>query len=209
MRDNWIRVVLVEDQENFRVSMEAELTLSRGIEVVGAFETFEGAYRALPRLAADVVLMDIGLPGKDGIEGCEILKKRWPRLKVLAFTVEDGQRILAALAAGIDGYLLKYKTTRHELANQIREVYCGKFPMSDDVREAMVHYLRIKAQHFTRLSPMERRVLGEIERGRAQKQIADDFKISAHTVKTYVRRIHEKLATCSSVEAVHITKLAC
>jgi DNA-binding NarL/FixJ family response regulator len=209
MREHWIRVVIVEDEESLLSCLEAEISLSRGLEVVGAFTSFESAFRAFPKLHADVVIMDINLPGKDGIEGCELLKRRWPRVKVLAFSIEDGKRIIDAFAAGVDGYLLKMKTPRAQLVAEIEAVCRGQFPMPAEVREEMVNFLRARSRLFPKLSPTERLILGEIERGLPQKQIAADHQMNLHTVKTHLKRIVEKLGASSSHEAVHLQRIAC
>lgn len=206
MRENSIRVVIIEDHRSLLDCLYTEINLSRGLECVGAFDSFERAFRQFKKANADVVLLDIGLPGLDGIRGCEVLKKKFPRVKVLIFSgFESDEKILAAFAAGADGFLLK-RTPRQELAAAIESVHAGGWPMSERVRECMAVYLRWRQSLVPKLSPLERQILERVESGKAQKEIAAEFEISLHTVKTHIKRILEKYGAASAVEAVSMRK---
>jgi len=210
MRDNWIRVALVEDLKPLLIALEVELGMARGIQCCGSFETFDRAFKAIAgaKIFPDVVLMDISLPGRSGIEGCEILKRKWPRIKVLIFSGDDNQRtVLRAFAAGADGYLEK-KAPREELAAAVESAHRGGFPMSEKVREAIARYQWGVHSLLPKLSPTEKEIFEEVEKGKSHKEIADLMQMSLHTVKTHLRRILEKHGAGSSLQVLAMRRSA-
>jgi DNA-binding NarL/FixJ family response regulator len=152
-----------------------------------------------------VVLMDINLGGMSGIECVEKLKAGTPALQVLMLTVyEDTDQIFKALAAGASGYLLK-RSSPTKLLQAIREVHAGGSPMTSSIaRKVVASFQKSKptAEKQTHLSPREEMVLNCLAKGYTYKQIADELSISIDTIRTYLRRIYEKLHVQSRTEAV-------
>jgi DNA-binding NarL/FixJ family response regulator len=160
---------------------------------------------ALPGSAPDVVLLDINLPGMSGVDCLLRLKPRLPGAQFIILTVyEDADHIFDALAAGATGYLLK-RTRRDELLTALREVHAGGSPMSSNIARKIVQSFQRGAAKPTQaegLSPRENEVLALLARGYLYKEISDMIGISLPTVKTYIRRICEKLHVHSRAQAV-------
>jgi DNA-binding NarL/FixJ family response regulator len=159
----------------------------------------------LPRDRPDVILMDINLPGMNGVECVRKLKQLVPDSQVIMLTVyEDTENIFNALAAGASGYLLK-RTPRNELLDAIREVHRGGSPMTTHIaRKVVLSFQQSGASSSPTegLSPREQEVLDCLSKGFLYKEIADKLGISYETVHTYIRRIYEKLQVRTRTEAV-------
>jgi DNA-binding NarL/FixJ family response regulator len=172
---------------------------------VGAFPTAEDALKTLPQLKPDVVLMDINLPGMNGVECVRELKRILPDTQIVMLTVyEDTDNIFNALAAGATGYLLK-RSTKKEILESIQEVYNGGSPMTAHIARKVVQSFQRPTQQTPEvddLSPREKEVLEYLANGYIYKEIADKLGISYETVKTYIRRIYEKLHVRTRTEAV-------
>jgi DNA-binding NarL/FixJ family response regulator len=149
--------------------------------------------------------MDINLGGMNGIECVERLKAEVPAMQILMLTVyEDTDQIFKALAAGASGYLLK-RSSPTKLLQAIREVHAGGSPMSSSIARKVVASFQKSKQSGgkqTHLSPREEMVLDCLAKGLTYKQIADQLEISIDTIRTYLRRIYEKLHVQSRTEAV-------
>jgi DNA-binding NarL/FixJ family response regulator len=172
---------------------------------VSAYNSAETALKGLPVDKPEVVLMDINLGGMNGIECVEHLKGIVPTMQIIMLTVyEDTDQIFKALAAGATGYLLK-RSSPTKLLHAIREVQSGGSPMSSSIARKVVasfqksHQTGAKHVH---LSPREEMVLNCLAKGLTYKQIADQLTISIDTIRTYLRRIYEKLHVQSRTEAV-------
>jgi DNA-binding NarL/FixJ family response regulator len=200
-----IGVSLVEDSNQVRTTLARLIGRSEGFHCVSQHANAEAALAALPTEKPDVILMDINLPGMNGVECVRRLKPLLPQTQILMLTVyEDTENIFNALAAGATGYLLK-RTPRAELLDAIRDVRQGGSPMS-------MHIARKVVQSFQRpnpspsatdnLSPREQEVLDCLSHGFLYKEIADKLGISYETVHTYIRRIYEKLQVRTRTEAV-------
>jgi DNA-binding NarL/FixJ family response regulator len=165
----------------------------------------EAAIEALPRDRPDVVLMDINLPGMNGVECVRRLKKLAPNSQVIMLTVyEDTENIFNALAAGASGYLLK-RIPRAELLSAILEVHRGGSPMTTHIARKVVQSFQqtsASSQPSESLSPREQEVLDCLSKGFLYKEIADKLGIGYETVHTYIRRIYEKLQVRTRTEAV-------
>ncbi|MDE3068768.1 MAG: response regulator transcription factor, partial [Verrucomicrobiota bacterium] len=165
----------------------------------------EDALARLPHDKPDVVLMDINLPGMNGVECVRQLKPLAPQVQVMMLTVyEDTENIFNALAAGASGYLLK-RTPGRELLEAIREVHRGGSPMTTHIARKVVSSFQrtpAAATSAEALSPREQEVLDCLAQGFLYKEIADKLGISYETVHTYIRRIYEKLQVRTRTEAV-------
>lgn len=203
-----IIISIVDDDADLREKIAAFLNAVPGFKCLPGYGSAAEALAHLPDEKPDVVLMDINLGSTSGMNGIECvrrLKPRLPHTQVVMLTVfEDTERIFRALTAGASGYLLK-RMPPAKLPEAIREVVEGGSPMSAPIARKVVHLLnRIPAptDENAALSPREREVLDSLAAGRAYKQIAEQLGVSIHTVRTYIRRIYEKLHVQSSTEAV-------
>jgi DNA-binding NarL/FixJ family response regulator len=200
-----ITVSIVDDEKELRESIEAFIDGSPGFRCVSAYPSAETALKHLPQDRPDVVLMDIHLTGMSGIECVERLKTMVPEMQVMMLTVyEDADQIFKALSAGASGYMLK-RSTPARLLEAIKELNEGGSPMSSSIARKVVASLQKSGQirdEKTNLSPREQMVLESMARGLTYKQTADQLGISIGTIRTYVRRIYEKLHVQSRTEAV-------
>jgi DNA-binding NarL/FixJ family response regulator len=200
-----IRVSIVDDCSDLRESISHFLDGAPGFSCVSTYENAETALHHLERDGPDVVLMDINLPGISGIECVCRLRAALPGTQIVMLTVyEDAESIFKALAAGATGYLLK-RMEPAKLLEAIQEVMAGGSPMSASIARKVVHSFEepVPREHKPgRLSTREQEVLELLARGRAYKQIADELGISIDTIRTYIRRIYEKLQVRTRTEAV-------
>jgi DNA-binding NarL/FixJ family response regulator len=200
-----ITVSIVEDQEPLRETLARVISRSDGFTCASHYGSAEEALENLPRVKPEVVLMDINLPGINGVECVKRLKKALPKTQVIMLTVyEDTENIYNALTAGATGYLLK-RTPKAELLSAIREVHRGGSPMTAHIARKVVSSFQRSASSMEateNLSPREQEVLDLLSQGLIYKEIADKLGISYETVHTYIRRIYEKLQVRTRTEAV-------
>jgi DNA-binding NarL/FixJ family response regulator len=202
-----IRVAIVEDDEKLRTNLIALLEMAEGFRCVGAYRTAEEALTDIPRKTPDVTLMDINLPGMDGIECTIRLKRQAPNNLILMLTVyEDAGKIFDALKSGAVGYLLKM-TSPTEILDAIRDACSGGSPMSAQIARKVVqsfHKMPIKEKQNNdiALSPREEEILDLLSKGYLYKEIADRLSISASTVHNHLRKIYDKLHVHTRTEAV-------
>jgi DNA-binding NarL/FixJ family response regulator len=200
-----ILVSIVEDHEPLRQIMAEWIGQAPDMTLGRTYPDAESALADLPQHPADVVLMDINLPGLSGIECVRQLKPLLPATQFVMVTVYmDADSIFKALAAGATGYLLK-RSSHTELLQAIREVAAGGSPMSRNIARLIVetfHDVSPQSPDMVRLSDRELDVLRLLARGRGYKEIAADLTLGFHTVHTLVRRIYEKLHVHTRREAV-------
>lgn len=200
-----IKVSIVDDEKALRSSIAAFISGSPGFECISAYTNAIGALQGLPRDKPDVVLMDINMVGMDGIECVARLKIAAPEMQIVMLTVyEDTDKIFRALSAGASGYLLK-RLSPAKLLEAIKEVHAGGSPMSSSIARKVVASFRKAqpvAENNLHLSPREQAVLDCLAKGLTYKQIADQMEISIDTIRTYLRRVYEKLHVQSRTEAV-------
>lgn len=200
-----IKVSIVEDNDQLRNTLSRVLNRAEGFECVSGYAHAEAALEDLPEKKPDVVLMDINLPGMNGVECARKLKQAAPQIQIMMLTVyEDTENIFNALAAGASGYLLK-RTATPELLESIREVHRGGSPMTAHIARKVVQSFQkpaASADGTEDLSPREREVLDCLSQGFLYKEIAEKLGISYETVHTYIRRIYEKLQVRTRTEAV-------
>lgn len=200
-----ITVSIVEDSDQLRNTLARVLNRAEGFECVSTYGSAEAALPELPQKKPNVVLMDINLPGMNGVECTRKLKEAAPGIQIVMLTVyEDTENIFNALAAGASGYLLK-RTTTPELLDSLREVHRGGSPMTAHIARKVVQSFQrpTSATETTEdLSPREKEVLDCLSQGFLYKEIAEKLGISYETVHTYIRRIYEKLQVRTRTEAV-------
>ena len=200
-----INVSIVEDSDKFRETLARVLNRAEGFRCVSQYPNAEEALKVLPQDKPDVVLMDINLPGMNGVECVRQLKQLAPAIQVMMLTVyEDTDNIFNALTAGATGYMLK-RTPRDELLEAIREVHRGGSPMTTHIARKVVQSFQRAAPAASpteMLSPREQEVLDCLAQGFLYKEIAEKLSISYETVHTYIRRIYEKLQVRTRTEAV-------
>lgn len=200
-----IRVSIVEDNARLRSSLAKIIELSPGFECVSEHASGEEAVAALPKLKPDVILMDINLPGINGVECVRQVKPLLPNMQVMMLTVyENTDLIFQALSAGATGYLLK-QTPPAELLEAVREVHQGGSPMTGHIaRKVVASFQQVSnsSREFENLTPREKEVLDHLAKGFLYKEIAEAMSISYDTVHTHIRKIYEKLHVRSRTEAV-------
>ena len=200
-----IQVGIIEDQREIREGLKELVDGAEGFRCSAVFGSME---EVLPRIGADlpdVVLVDIGLPGKSGIEGIRLLKDLYPKLVLVVLTVfDDDRRIFEAICAGASGYLLK-KTPAPRLIQAIRDAAVGGSPMSPEVAArviALFRQTRSAAPEDHDLSPHEIRVLKLLVDGHNYKTAAVELSVSVNTISFHMRRIYDKLHVHTKSEAV-------
>jgi len=201
-----IKVAIFEDNENLRISLYHLIHGTPGYQCVGAFADCSNLLKNIKDTAPDVVLMDIAMPGINGIEGVRMLKDKYPDLKVMMQTIfEDNEKIFESILAGASGYILK-NTSPSRILEFIKETYEGGAPMSPSVATKVLKMMAqrppgAKTDTFN-LSDREKEILTCMVDGMSYKLIADTCFISVDTVRGHIRRIYEKLHVHSKSEAV-------
>lgn len=200
-----IAVSIVEDDPQVRSSLAKLIDGAAGFRCVSRHGSAEDALVEIPKIRPAVVLMDINLPGINGVECVRRLKPQLPGAQMIMLTVyQNTEHIFNALAAGATGYMLK-QTPPAELLQAITEVHAGGSPMSSHIARKIVQSFQqpaAAAAEAESLSPREAEVLELLAKGFLYKEIADQMKVSYATVHTHIRHIYEKLHVRSRTEAV-------
>lgn len=198
-------VSIVEDNDLLRGTLARLIDREEGFSCISQYPSAEAALESLPKDKPNVVLMDINLPGMNGVECVRKLKTLAPETQVMMLTAyEDTENIFNALAAGANGYLLK-RAPRAELLDALREVVRGGSPMTTHIARKVVQSFQksgVSPQPTENLSAREQEVLDCLSQGFLYKEIAEKLGISYETVHTYIRRIYEKLQVRTRTEAV-------
>jgi DNA-binding NarL/FixJ family response regulator len=199
-----ITISIVEDQRDMRESLVEWLGSAPGLRCIGAHASAEDALRNIPAENPDVVLMDINLPGMNGIQCLSRLKEILPNTQVLMLTTYDqGDMIFDSLRAGANGYLLK-NMTREELVNSVQQVRAGGAPMSLQIARKVInhfHPTKKPAPGIEQLTNREHEILKLLAKGFMYKEIADHLSISMSTVRTHISAVYQKLHVQSRTEA--------
>lgn len=199
------RIALVEDSIAMRRNLERMLRRASGMKCVCVCGSAEEALEQIPKALPDVILMDINLPGKSGIECTAWLKRALPQVQVIMLTVyEDTVSIFSALKAGACGYLLKCSSPV-EILDAIQNVCTGGAPMTSEIARKIVMTFQSPAPvaaATATLSAREHEILELLSRGKVSKEIADHLAISYHTVRVHLKHIYEKLHVRSQAEAL-------
>ena len=200
-----IRICMVEDDLKLQALMARWLRQEPELLLVNAYADAESALAGIPADRPDVVLMDINLPGRNGIECVAQLKSKLPATQFAMITVyEDEDKILEALKVGATGYLVK-QTPRAEVIAAIRELHCGGSPMTPNIaRKVVQSFQRSKppAAAPPLLSEREQQVMDLLAQGYLYKEISGSLGISQGSLHTYIRRVYEKLQVHSRAQAM-------
>ncbi len=199
-----IKVVIVEDATWIRENLAREINASPGFCCVNNYRTAEEALQDIPADQPDIVLMDINLPGMNGVECIRQLRVKLPEVRCLMLTVyEESEKIFNSLLAGASGYLLK-RTSTAELLEAIQQVRDGGSPMSSSIARKVVAYFNemgAAKSNTATLSPRELQVQELLAKGVAYKIIANELSLSLETIRMNVKHIYNKLHVHSRGEA--------
>ena len=201
-----ISVVVFEDNTLLRESLFQLISGTPGLTCAGAFPNCNDLLFNIKKTAPMVVLMDIQMPGMNGIEGVKLIKTNFPEIKIIMQTVvEDDNKIFASICNGASGYLLK-NTTPSRLLQAIVEVHEGGAPITPAIAQKVLDKFRrqspVSSKELNTLSVREKEILECLVEGMSYKMIAASCKISIDTVRFHIRHIYEKLHVGSKSEAV-------
>ena len=204
-----IRILLVDDQRLMREGLRILMELEPDIEIAGESEDGEGALEAYADLKPDVVLMDVRMPGMDGVEAIWRLHERWPDARVIILTTfDDDEYVFEGLRAGAQGYLLK-DVSGSDLADAIRTVHAGGALIQPSVaRKVVAEFARLAppardagAGLAEPLSERETEILRLLAEGLTNREIAERLSLAQGTVKNYVTTILDKLGARDRTQA--------
>ena len=201
-----ISIAIVEDLDVIRNGLKDFISLSTDFLIVGSFKTGEEAVQKLPEIKPDIVIMDINLPGMNGIECIRQVKDKSPSTQFMMFTVyENDEKVFEALKAGASGYLLK-NTGLLQIAESVQELHEGGSPMSANIARKMVNLFRDtdkKTPFLDLLSNREKEILQLLAKGLLYKEIAEQLTITTGTVRIHIHKIYEKLHVQNRTEAIN------
>src|ERR1051326_8346517 len=203
--DKTIRVAIVEDDRGVREGLAMIIGATPSYECTGKFFSAEEALRALNGATADVLLLDIHLPGMLGSDAVRLFREQYPSMNILMLTVYDEQdKVFESICNGACGYLLK-KTPPAKLLDAIREAHEGGAPMSPEIARKVITLFQQSGPKEKReepLTPQETRLLKLLSEGYSYQNSAGQMNISINTVRNYIRSIYDKLHVNTKSEAV-------
>ena len=200
-----INVAIIEDNFQYRTTISIILQLNENIKLIHKLESCDEVISLFGSQKPEVVLMDIDLVGKSGIQGTWDIKKKWPDIKVLILTVfEDDEKIFEAIKAGANGYLLK-KDSPQKILDAIEAVSKGESPMNGMIAAKVLDYFHQSKKkalllHDTNLTEREKEILHLLIKGISYKKIASDIFISIETVNSHIKNVYRKLDVHSRSE---------
>ncbi len=200
-----IAVAIVDDNKDLRMGTAYVLSSSPSFKVVGTYETAEGLVESFDDIIPDVILMDIELPGMNGIQATEILKKQHPHVQIVILSVfEDDENVFQAICAGACGYVAK-PVMPAQVTDMVEQAFGGASPMSPHIArkvlEMFKHHLPPPKADYN-LTERELEVLDYLTRGYDNKMIAEKLFLSTYTVRAHIRNIYDKLHVHSKSQAV-------
>ncbi|MFZ4057836.1 MAG: response regulator [Ferruginibacter sp.] len=201
-----IKVAIFDDSSERLDSLKILINWSEGMECVGTFRDCNSVIEDVQTCLPDVILMDIDMPGINGIEAVEMVKKEFSEIAILMQTVfDDNDKVFASICAGASGYILK-KSSPPQIVQAVKDVYEGGAAMSSSIARKV--FEAFQQQRFFQspanfdLSEREKDILRLLIKGLTHKLIAQECFISVHTVNTHVKNIYDKLHVRSVSEAV-------
>jgi DNA-binding NarL/FixJ family response regulator len=199
-----IRLYIYEDDEDLREGLSNYLSSTGEIDVVCCFANCDTIANDLKMGQVEVILMDIDMPGTNGIEGVRIAKAVQPAINIIMFTVfDDDKKIFDAICAGADGYLLK-QTPPDRIIEALKDVLNGGAPITPSIAKKVLNSFPKKSSENNSelLTVKEREILQHLVKGRSYKQVAEANSISIETVRTHIKRMYNKLHVHSMSQAV-------
>lgn len=200
------RIVIFDDNEERLNSVAMLLNLSPDFTCVGTFKNGNNLVEDITLAEPDLVLMDIDMPGLNGIEATQLVRRHFDAMPVIMQTIfEENEKIFDSLRAGANGYLLK-KTSPEKFLESLREAMDGGAPMTSSIAAKVLRYFAAE-QHSTRdyhLTDREKQILSLLVKGYSYKLIAAESKIAYNTVNNHIRNIYDKLYVSSATEAVSL-----
>ena len=200
-----IGIVVYEDNNSLRESLCNLITLSKDLLLLGNYARVEEVITQIKELQPDVILMDIDMPGMNGIEAVKQIRTFNQQVQIIMLTVfDDNRHVLDAICAGASGYLLKKHISDH-LLDAIAQVLQGEAPMSPGIARMVIQSMQQSAKpaiNNYNLTQREKEILSNLSKGNSYKLIAAELFISIDTVRTHIKNIYEKLQVHSQVEAV-------
>ena len=201
-----IKVVIFEDNRSLREGLVAMIGGTPGYECSGAFPNCNNLLKNIGFTKPDVVLMDIEIPGMNGIEAVYLIKEDYPEIKILMETIfDDDEKIFNSICAGAEGYILKH-TSPAEILEAIKEIYEGGSPMTPSIANRVLKMVKEKPNFSNKesfdLSAREKEILFCLVKGMSYKMVADTCFISIETVNVHIKNIYRKLRVHSKSEAV-------
>lgn len=199
-----IRVLLVDDHEVVRVGLRSLLSMYPKIEIVGEAANADQSIELAMRKKPDIVLMDIRIPGKSGIDACREIKKMLPSTNVIMLTsFDDENEIHESILAGASGYILK-EIGSQDLIHAIEEVAEGKSLLDPKITDKVFRKIRETKQEESALAGLtyqEKQILSLIAKGKTNREIAEIMILSEKTIRNYVSQILDKLNLHNRAEA--------
>lgn len=199
-----LSVLIYEDNPLLRESVSTMIQSNRELKLVGAFENVLNVESEVKLYKPDFILMDIDMPGMNGIEAVQVIRKFNAQVPIVMLTVfDDNSHVFEALQSGASGYLLK-KHISTKLFESIQEVLDGGAPMSPSIARMVLASMQQKpaVENPYQLTAREKEILTSLSKGNSYKLIASEFAISIDTVRTHIKKIYEKLHVHSQTEAV-------
>ncbi len=198
-----LKVCLVEDNDDLRLLLTRALSRAPALECLATYATAEAALEDIPRRKPDVVLMDIKLPGMNGIECTRRLLRQFSDLSVVMLTEhEDSDLVFDALRAGAIGYLLRRNFTPQKIHEALQELMVGGSPMTPRIVRKVIRHFQADSAELRELSRRELEVLDRLAKGCEYKQIAEQLGISLDTARGHIRSIYRKLGVHSRSVAI-------
>jgi DNA-binding NarL/FixJ family response regulator len=194
------KVFIVEDDKELRKSFVHIVNNADKFIVVGAYSTAEEAILEIGRKKPDIILMDIQMPGMNGVEATTLIKEKYPHLEIVIVTVyEDNELVFNALKAGASGYITK-SANYLELLSALNEIVKGGAPMSTKIARMVIHNFHLNPD--SPLTKREKEIIRMIADGKTYSQISDELYISRETAKTHIRNIYTKLQVNKKSDAI-------
>ena len=199
-----IRVMLVDDHAMVRRGLATFLKVFDDLQLAGEAENGVDAVHLCAEVLPDVILMDMAMPGMDGVSATRAIRQQFPMVQVIALTsFKEGELIKNALEAGAVGYLLK-DISADDLAQAIRAVHAGRSALSQEASQVLIQMVNQPPAPGSDLTEREREVLTLMIEGSSNSQIAFKLKVTSSTIKSHVSNILSKLGVASRTEAVTV-----